>query len=502
MANKQSVAKAELQGKRVTRLLKKGAMLSSLRQPKDEKDIDFMQQIFDKGKDILQSLQKTENERMKLQVVSALKGYEQQLNQAKTPEEFASLEEAANLALKATFADEEGKKFWQEYGRGLSEANKRDMIRLREEKIPEFGRISLKKMLADSQNMLAQVRQVNGSDIISRGVNEIKQSPFLNEAEKELYRDDFVSRGILNLSLQNSETAEKLRQEYMPDDTVLADKLAKVKKLQEKSLQEAEAKQKEEAAFHKLQEKTALWQAKKRGEIDDAAYYVLTGDEDAIDETDKKGVLAAAYQLIKKMNSGTELSVKEAEICVKDLTAAVQQKEVDFALAAEMQNLVLNKTALNDSTRLFARRMIDAYADQVLMPDLDRKENNKAGEIFMCEKARLSFELYNAYDAEETALRDEYLATGQKITPAMARKIAREALEKIKSAYGFAMQKDEVLFEELTKIVNENYLGQSKERLWQEFYENAPYAADKKEYLTQLAQRLEQSMKTDRKRGV
>lgn len=84
----------------------------------------------------------------------------------------------------------------------------------------DFGRNSLRSMLADNQNLLAETAEpVQAEKLLEMGTGEIERTPFLTPEDKQFYRDGYLKTGILNLALNSPETAEAAADRYFPGDS-------------------------------------------------------------------------------------------------------------------------------------------------------------------------------------------------------------------------------------------------------------------------------------------
>jgi hypothetical protein len=105
---------------------------------------------------------------------------------------------------------------------------------------------------------------------------------------------------------------------------------------------------------------------------------------------------------------------------------------------------------------------------------------------FMENKARAAMEFYEAYAAEKEKRVAEFGVEGGVLTPAVERKLCAEALSKTKENLGF---KDgtAVSFDELKQAMRAVYYGNQTDEIWQQFYQEMPYAEDKVSVMKRLA---------------
>ena len=428
---------------------------------------------------------KTDDESARLQAAAMLGSARQGLMTAKTADEF---EEAAkqneNMLQNAVGADKKEADFWQNNRAKIMELNRRDVEALRQSKMIDFGKNSLNEMLADNQNVLALQPQGQGLQLLERGVNEIAQTPFLNDDEKAQYRYDYLKTGILNLAINAPDEAAEAAKKYVPDDEEILQKINRTRVLRERALAEAERRAEENAYKNEVAQAFNLWQQKERGQVNEAAYYVLSennradilwGEKDSYLQTP----LADTYRLLRRKNSGDVLQPDEVRDAGNYLISAYRQKKIGLEEASALQNQFLNNEMTADTA-------VNDAIDKIFGGDAHGKSGD--ADAFMENKARLALEFYDAYAQEKNARVAEFEAGGGVMTPAIARRFSREAAFAVRQQCGFKESGEEsVSFEALNEALHVAYHGQNTAAIWQRFYQDAPYAEDKLELMKKMA---------------
>ncbi len=430
-------------------------------------------------------------EQMSYETDEVLQGYRAQLSNAKSAEEFDTISKAAEDDLKSRFADRlNGAEFWSEHGANILRANRSDVQKMREKKDFDFGKESLTSMLSGSQNMLARSAGDKGDKLLARAVAEIDNTPFLETAEKQQYRDDYLKTGILNLALNDPDKASAMTDKYMP---AFRDELKKriddTRVLKEAFDKQEKERRQREADIAEYRQAFSYWQAKEEGNINPAEFYVLTAEnkpETLWGERENRSdtPLADAYRIVKKINSGSQLSAEELRNAGNHLISAYRQKKLGLLEVGELQNQLMLAEGDKAFSGLLFDKEVDALADRVFMPDA---EGTDAAD-FMEEKAKLAFQIYENYYSKKTALADEFAEQGGVITPALEKRFRKQALAETCAEMGIVENTGaEVSVSGLKRVLKNVYTGNDEREVWRRFYAKAPYAEDKKALFKQIA---------------
>lgn len=483
MTNKQSVpvtnllgatAKKELQGATIT--------LGDKREMPDDENLIAAGAAVDVTNLMLKSKQKTDDQSARLNVASSLQSYRQQLMNSKSLEEFDNISQQSETILKNGIGNNENEKnFWRENGAKIMELNRRDTKNLRQEKMAEFGKLSLQQMLSDNQNVLAAQSMGKGENLLQQGVDEINVSPFLTDSEKEQYRTDYLKTGILNLALQSSDEAIKAAENYFPDDDEIKGKITEINDMRLQA-EEREKKAKEEAqAVMDVAKSLSLWQQKKTGKIDEAAYYVLRQQlpADNFVEVEKKKSatpLYDAYRLLKEKSYGEGFNSQEMRTLGNSFISAYQQHKIGLNEAIDWQNNFIVASGFEAPVNDAIDKIFGA---DTMLGSVDA--NN-----FMEYKAKSAMEFYETFAAEKTKQLNQFSADGGVITPAVERRLSFDALNATKEQLGFK-EGNTFSFDGLKQAMRAVYQGNQTDEIWQQFYRQAPYAEDKENLMRKLA---------------
>lgn len=491
MANKQSVPQNQLGGAVLRQPVKNVALASGGERAIDDGEFLELNTMLEAGKMVAQKQLALEDKNMRLQTAATLGNLRQQLWNTKSQDEFDMLADSAKTVLDSQFeGDEKGQKFWQENGGKIIAANRNDMERIRQIKATEFGKNSLDELLANSQNVVAQTPSIYSSDILEDGLREIEQSSFLSDAEKDIYRQNYLNSGVLNLALNNPQAAEQMLEKYLPQDEALKTKIATTKELMARAKEKDDETKARENYLAQLGQSVALWQKKEKGEISDAVFYVLKnqyGDDFWVADSEVEkdaSPLSRAYQLFKRKNRGevlTNQEIKQAENC---LMSAYKQRKIGLDEVSSLQNQFLAMMG-DGATYDGYDYQIDDLSDRVLLPDTE--EQSMEGKLFMEDKARFSFELYDAYGAKKTALVNQFIKDGGTLSPSVLRRFEREAKIAVREELGLKESAYEVSFGELKEVMNNIYSGRDKMTVWQKFLKEAPFVQDKKGLMQKVA---------------
>ena len=211
MANRQKIAPMGLAGVMAQRGLQTTLTVPGKRFVAGNGGLETAGLLVDAGKKMAEERLETEKQRQAMEAAASLRASRQAMEAAETPEQLREIATTAEKSLPAQFGSENsGKAFWQEHGDKILEANRADTAKIAAMKQADFGRNSLRSMLADNQNLLAETAEpVQAEKLLEMGTGEIERTPFLTPEDKQFYRDGYLKTGILNLALNSPETAEK-----------------------------------------------------------------------------------------------------------------------------------------------------------------------------------------------------------------------------------------------------------------------------------------------------
>ena len=167
-------------------------------------------------------MHKTETERLAMQADVSLKATRQALENAQSPDQLRDMVKNNDKVLAAQFdGDKKTQDFWRNHGDKILAANQADTQKIIAQKQIDFGKQSLNSMLADNQNLLAETQdELKAEKLLQMGNDEIQNTPFLNDNDKDTYRQGYLKTGILNLALHNPDAADKAVDTYFDDDTL------------------------------------------------------------------------------------------------------------------------------------------------------------------------------------------------------------------------------------------------------------------------------------------
>lgn len=485
MANKQSVPMVNLKGANLQQTVKGVPLIRYIKHEKEDvnTDIKNIGMILGGSFEAIKSQQKKlSDDEKSLQAAALLNVYRQGLKATQTPNDFEALAGVADNLIKADFDDDESKDFWLEHGQKILDANREDTEKLREIKSVEFGKNSLNQLLADAQNMIALVP--NGDKYLEMGGEEIAQSVFLSEAEKEKYQYNFYKNGILNLALQDADAAEAARVKYLVDDEGLESEIKKISELRLKAIEQQQQEQQKREDFAAQKEGVFLWQKKQTGMLDEASYYVLAKGVGARfgDEENAKGNITEAYQVLKRLNEGEKLFDEEIFAANQALISAYDEGKAGFEEVVFAQNFLFDKEGQNNRG---VDRAINELMDRIMLPDAE--EQSLEAEAFMEEKAKLALKVSEAYYARKNELIGEAKEQGKTISLGVLTACARKAMHEVRDMFDFAEDEEGISFAELKNELEENYPNADKAVVWKEFAKRAPYARDKSGLIKRIA---------------
>jgi hypothetical protein len=483
MANKQSVPVTNLLGANAKKEVNGVAMAQGDKQVlPDDEDLIAAGVATDVTNQMLKFKQKTDEQSARLNAAATLQIYRQQLGEMQNQEAFDNLfKEQETLLKNGIGVSKNERDFWRDNGAKIMELNRRDVENLRREKMTEFGKNSLLQMLADNQNMLAVQPMNEGNNLLKTGVEEIANSPFLTDTEKEQYRNDYLKTGILNLSLLAPDDAMQAAENYFPDDEEIKKKITEVRGLCLKAEERAQKEKNDAQYVADVNRSIKLWQQKETGAIDEAAYYVLRQQYPADNfggegETKSQTPLSDVYRLLKEKNSDERLNGHEMRKVGNSLISAYKQHKIGLTEAIDWQNQMIDATG-------FEKPVFDAV-DNIF--GADTTEHTVDADNFMENKAKRAMEFYQSYAAEKEKRVAEFGAEGGVLTPAVERKLCLDALNKAKENLGFK-DGEKVSFDEINQAMQAVYYGNRTDEIWQRFYQEMPYAEDKVAVMRRLA---------------
>lgn len=483
MANKQSVPVTNLLGATAKKEVNGVAMtLGDQRVLPDDENLLAVGMAVDVTNQMIKFKQKTDEQSARLNAAATLQMYRQQLSETQNQEAFDSLfKEQENWLRNGIGGDQNEKDFWRENGAKIMELNRRDVENLRRDKMAEFCKMSLLQMLSDNQNMLAFQPMNEGHNLLKTGVDEIAQSPFLSDSEKEQYRTDYLKTGILNLALQSPNEAITAAENYFPEDEEIKTKIAKIDELRLNAEERAQ-KENEEAQYAvDVNQSLKLWQQKETGVIDEAAYYVLKQKYPADNfwgenENKSQTPLSDVYRLLKRKTLGEGLNGHEMREVGNSLISAYKQHKIGLTEAIDWQNQLAVAAG-------FEKSVFDAV-DKIF--GADTTMHTSEANNFMENKAKHAMEFYQSYAAEKEKRIAEFGATGGVLMPSVEKKLCLDALNKTKENLGLK-DGETVSFDELNQAMRAVYYGNRTDEIWQRFYQEMPYAEDKVSLMRKLA---------------
>lgn len=439
---------------------------------------------------------KYEEEKNRLYADAVLNEYKLALSNAKNPEEFDSIATSIDGDVKNVFSlNEGGKIFFEKYGNKLLEENRKDIEKIRNLKEYDFGKNSLKSMLANNQSMLVNAMSKKGDVLLSRGVDEINKTKFLDDKERDELRKEYLTTGILNLALSDENEAYNQAKKYMADvDDGLVNKIgeiSKFRKLDEENKLNAENKKK---FIKQISDATSLWQQKERGEIGNAEFFVLSSQyDDEIFGKNNSGDLVDAYKILKKMNNGNELSNDEIKNAENGLINAYKKGKMGFDQVASLQNKIIEAQSDSNLAKRFFDNDIEEFVDSVFVKDVEATDF--VSKKIMEDKARLGLDIYETYYGKKMALFQDFINQGGILNSQAEKVLGKKALEETKNELGYKENIGlGVSVAELKPLLRQYYSGNNEEEVWENFYKQALFSDNKKEVLKNVArqqQRIE-----------
>ena len=458
--------------------------------------LDTLANTLKKSAEILEEKNDIEEQNNMLETDNVLKNYRQRLQESNSLEEFDEIAKSIDVGVKEHFnSSSAGKSFFEKHGNSILELNKKDVVKLRELKEYEIGKKSLDMMLANSQNILTEANGSKADTLIERGVERINQTCFLDENQRDEYRRNFLKNGVLSLALSDGKKAREEAVKYQGDvgDDIF-EKIDEIEKIKLKEQENLKIQNKRKDYVGRFGEAVNLWQMKERGEIGEAEFKVLAMEHDDYlwgENKDNKNYdedLSNAYKIVRKLNNGDEYEVEELNNLSNFLMKAYRNKKISFDEVANFQNQLLAM----ESDRKTKERLFDSGVDEFLDNVMggDSFGGKVEEKISMEEKAKIAFQLYDAYWGKKLALSESFLMQGGSLTPKVERVFKRRALDEIKNEFGYKENiGGKFGVRELKTVLNQIYNGSQKEDIWKEFYKLAPFAEDKVSLLKNIAKR-------------
>ena len=494
MSNKQSLPNTKLDGVFLKKKITSSALSDKVMNFSDyDNGLGAVSDVADLAKNMLVQKRKVEYENNRVMADALLQTYREQLGQVDNEDDFDNIAKMAEDDLKSQMDNGFwSREFWEDNGDNILEANRKDVANLRALKEKEFGRNSLNTFLDNNQNMMAKASLGKANLLIDSGLDEINKSLFLDDEEKKVYKDKFLKSGLLNLALNNPDDALIRAGKYEGDDKEdLIDKINQTKVLREQAIKKQEEKVARERDISAFNRAFGLWNAKESGAINDAEFFVLNADDDknllwGMNEVRSKQPLVDAYKIIKKANSGNSLSVDDIKNVGNYLIGAYKNKDIGVNKASFIQNQMISSNETSDVRELLFDRNIDDLLDDVLMEDVNGDDD--ISNIFMNEKAKFAFDIYEIYYGKKLALTDEFRNKGGVVTPAIERKFGMQALAEIKDELSLKISDDEIVsFGDLNSSLDEAISESGKKEIWQKFVAKAPFVEDKKKLFRNIA---------------
>ncbi len=502
MANRQSVPGAGLGGAMLKTGIKNTPIPVEVERVVPENNtLGMIADAAEGAKNALAFMEKYKKNQATYEADQLLQHNRAQLQNASSAEEFEQVANSIEDSMKSYFSDDAVKKdFWLNNGDRLLNAHRLDVARIKEQKDFDFGRESLNNSLAENQKILATASGDKGRLLLDSGLTDIAATPFLSDEDKEIYRSGFVRNGILNLALNDPDTAMAYADKYVPAEKgrdELKQHLAEAKNLREAALQKVAAEQQRVDDINEYGKQLSFWAERERGNINDAEFYVLTaeGNDGALakaSEAKAATPLKTTYALIKKLSQGETLSAEETRDAGLALVSAYKQNKIGLEEAVDWQNKVLAAAADKSLAAKYFDKNAYALADKVFLPDIDVRAGDTAAEEFMEKKAQLMFEINDVYNAKREALTNVFTEKGGQLTPAYERRFNQQALRETREELGLMENVDSNLdFGTLRRMMKNFYTGSDENAVWQRFYNEAPYADDKKALFKKIAEEEE-----------
>lgn len=499
MANRQTVPSMGLDNVQMKRKIETSPIPVELKRKLPENNtLNMVKNVVDVTAKVSDTLNKMEEMGYALTIDGFLEGYKHQLYGTKSVKEFDDVSKKAEDDLKSLVTtDQKGQDFWNKHGENLLQANRADVEKIRAQKNDDFQKQGLADLLANNQNMLARSDGAKGEKLLSLGVNAIDESGFLDDENKNKFRQEYLNTGILNLALQDPDKAMLMADKYFSSDEnglEIKNKIATTKNLRDDFLKSRAEKQQRDNDMATYQRAVSLWQEKERGNISDAEFFVLTAENDkevlwGEHEQRSDTPLADAYRLLKKVNNGQQMSMQDVRDAGNSIISAYKQNKINIEEASGLQNQLMLAQMDKSSSGILFDKDVDKLVDRALIADIEIDKNSAMYQKEVMEqKAKLAFDVYDAYYSRKMALADEFTGQGGTISPMVEKKIRMQAFKEIRDEMGLKENVgDEVRFSDLQKVAKMYYTGRNQTEIWQKFAQEAPYVEDKKALLKQIA---------------
>ena len=430
----------------------------------------------------------------KLKADSLLQNYRIVLGQAKSSDEFESVALSMNEEIKNFFmSSESGKDFWNKHGDKIIENNNLDLEKIRVKKEYDFGKNALKMMLADNQSLLVGADGNKGGLLLEDGVREIENTKFLDDEEKKKYRQGYLKTGIYNLALSDIDGAKEQANKYklsLGDDFIKSIDELEALKIKQKQTEIVKNERKE--FVKRFGNALNLWQQKEKGAILEPEYYVLSKEYEDVgldvnyNSLKNRLPMSEAYAVVKKMNSGEVLEIDEICSASKALIGAYNNRKMNLDEVSHLQNKLMYSQEEGNSIIDFLDAEVDELVDNIFIKDISARSREAMN--IMEEKARLGLLINDAYYDKKMALMTKFNKEGGKITPKVDRIIKKQALNEIKTEFGYMENWGGSLdFAQLKSILKIYYNGNDDNEIWEKFYKKAPFCEDKRGLLKKLA---------------
>ena len=494
MSNKQSLPNTRLDGVFLKKKITSNPLSASGMDFFDDKGgFGVASELTDLAKNMGQQKRKVEYENNRVMADALLQTYREQLENAENEDDFENI---AKLAEDDLLSQKDSgfwsREFWEDNGDNILEANRKDVANLRAIKEKEFGRNWLNAFLDNNQNMMAKAGSGKASLLLDGGLNEIDNSLFLGDEEKKVYKDKFLKSGLLNLALNNPDDAIAKIEKYSGEDKDdLLSKINQTKVLRDEAIKKQEEKAFREREVNAFNRAFGLWQAKESGVISDAEFFVLNADDDknllwGMNESRSSQPLVDAYKIVKKANGGSVLSVDDIKNVGNYLIGAYKNNDIGVNKASFIQNQLIVSNEGDEVKELLFDKNVDDLLDVVLMEDVSGSD--ELSNVFMNEKAKLAFDVYETYYGKKLALTDEFRSKGGVVTPAIERKFGMQALSEIKDELSLKENSEDMIsFGELNSSLDKAINSDSKKEIWKKFISKAPFVEDKKKLFNSIA---------------
>ena len=458
----------------------------------NSKDIKMIGKALDVGFDVIKERQYIENEKNKLIADEALNRYREALYNVNNPNEFDVIAKSSVDDIKNYFnKSEDGSDFWNKYGGSLMEKNNQDIKNIRLQKEYDFGRKYLNQLLVDNQNILVRADKKRAGILFDEAINNIEKTSFLSDEEKKIYKDEYIKKGVLNVALNDCDTARNLADKFLlEEDKSLYLKIDEIEKIKKDEDEENVRKNNEIEVLEKIKKSSFLWQDFQNGKISKAQYAVLSDGMGIEKEYAKKvnsDSLVNAYLNVKRMcDEGLDVNeIKDTFDCIVD---AYNQKNISLDDAIFLQNSMFD---FNNVLSGFDNEF-NKFLDSVLISDFNLK-GTKANDV-MKNKVKVALSMHKLYGEKVRELADKYKNEGGEVSEYNIQKLKKEAINDIKNDMSFKENVEGVLsFSKLNSILKQYYRGVNDNVVWERYFNEAPYVEDKKGLLIKIASQ-EQSL--------